>query len=147
MLTKEQLDKLNVTLSANADVLINKGIPKPKRKDAKVLINEYKEQFSIIFNYCYTNEIRYPHWIDDLITAASRMNNYSNKSLNRGSIIKILARLDEINTLSITWLLNVDERTAREYFSCIRAIYPNLSLYVNREIQSIERDNGALFTP
>lgn len=146
MLTPEELIELDKIISANADEVIAKGFTKPKRSDAKILYNDLKEGLSVIYNHSYVNEVSYPVWLDDLVTGASRMNTHSNKSLNRGSILKILGCLDEITSASIAWKLKVDERTAREYFSCIRVIYPKLLLHVEQEVKLIDEDVGDLFS-
>jgi len=146
MLTQEELKAMNERMSSNTDALIARGYTKPQRSSAKSLDNTLKEDLSIIYNYCYTNDVVYPVWLDDLVTGASRMKLHGDKPLNRGSILKVLSSVETITTQSIMNRLNIKERGAQEYFACIRVIYPKLSLHVKDEIALIDEDIGGLFS-
>lgn len=144
MLTPEELIELDKRISINADVSISKGFTKPKRKDAKILYNDLQEDISTIHNHCCANDLTYPTWLDDLVTAATRMN-HGNKSLKRVNVLKVLGSVKEITTSSIMHRLSIKESAAKEYFAAIRVIYPKLCIHVKEEIASIESDLGAFF--
>lgn len=144
MLTPEELTELDKRIAANADEIITKGFNKPQRISAKILYNDLQEDISIIHNHCCANDLIYPNWLDDLVTAATRMN-HGDKPLKRTNVLKVLGSVKEITTSSIMHRLNIKESSAKEYFAAIRVIYPKLLIHVKEELSNIESDLGAFF--
>lgn len=134
MMTVEELAALDARLSANADKLIAKREkslfnfnPSEAGRKPASFVNCIRDEIQEVR---YMDEESWPLWVDDPVSGVARLDWYRvgdrGVPLSKAKILQCFACLDEVNTSTISHLLNVGKRQAQRYMKACELLHERL---------------------